>query len=180
MSGPAVALLLLVSGCEEQPEIPPEALENAAPKSKLEIDRAHAITLQLDRPIILTNIVLVVQKDPTNPGSLAVSLVTSRPGEDDSRLAFGTFEPADSVDDLLDREIRFSSGSYLSEHTSAVHTAVATYQPKMVALRITSAKDQEARGTLSGEFYRFQRLHPTVRPDVVAGTGTFTALLIVR
>ena len=175
-----VGTLLGAWGCEEQPELPPEAANAAKPAAQPEIDLKHTASFQLDRNITLTNLVLVLQNDPTTPNSLAVSLVTSRPGQDGSRMAFGTFVRAGDLRELIGREIHLSSGPLLSENANAIHTPMSTYQPKLVTLRITSARDQEAGGTFSGDFYRFSRLLPAARPEVVSGKASFTAILIVR
>ncbi|MBN2561128.1 MAG: hypothetical protein JXQ75_09380 [Phycisphaerae bacterium] len=129
---------------------------------------------------MITNLALVFQKDPLRPDSWGVSLTTVRPGLDGSRMIFGTMVRAASIDRLRNRDIHLSSGPMLNPRGSGVFTSLATYQPKFVTLRITEFDDKEARGSFSGEFYRFSRARPATRPEVIEADARFAALLIVK
>jgi hypothetical protein len=168
-------------GCDDEPALPPEVVNaTSQPEPQPVIDLAHTISIQADKHFALANIVLVVQRDPMDAGSLGVSRVTSRPGQDGSRLTFGTYARAAEVSELVKQDLSFSTGPILIPNSSSVETPIAVYQPKMATLRITSIKEGEASGSLSGEFYQFKRLQPAKKPAVVTIKASFSAKLIVR
>ena len=172
--------LWCVEGCDEEPDLPPRTADTTTRPAPPGIDVRHKASIQADRHLTLANMVLVIQGDPADANSLAVSLVTSRPAEDGSRMAIGTFARARAVGELVDQEIHLSSVPVLSESASSIRTTLAMYQPKAAILRITAISGQEVTGEFSGEFYRFQALQPAKRPETVSVKATFTALLITK
>lgn len=174
--------LAWITGCEEEPGLPPELAEESQRSSASQpaVDLEHTITLQVDRLLSLPNIILVVQPDPQTINTLGLSILTSQPAPDGSTLNFGTFVRAESIKDLRGKEINLSSGPILNPYVSSIRTPTAVYQPKFLTLQITAFREKEAEGTFRGDFYRFARIRPGARPQIIEGQGRFKALLIMR
>lgn len=167
-----------VAGCEDQP--PPPAERVGQPNALPAIDYEHSATIRADRQLRITNLVLVLQRSPLRPNEMGVSLTTTRTGPDGSRLIFGTFVRARSIDELAESDIHLSTGPVFNPNGSGIFTSLAAYQPKFVTLRITAFDEKEARGSFSGDFYRFSTVRPVARPDVIEIKATFLAALIVK
>ncbi len=173
------------SSCGDESEMPPPpddaptSVQNPAIKP-IEFDPKRYITIKADRSFTIANLIFVVQGDPLAAGTFGITLTTSRPAPDGSRLTFGTIDSAANLDALTKKTLRFGGGSLLDPTGDGVFTSIAIYQPKFANLRITAIDKQEVRGVLSGEFYRFNTTTPTARPAVLNLTGEFIAARIDR
>ncbi|HVP12314.1 MAG TPA: hypothetical protein VMV94_14140 [Phycisphaerae bacterium] len=168
----------LAAGCEEE-QLPPPRSPATAPAAA-ELDRKHTASIKADRNYVIPNLQFVVQRDPVGTDMTGFTLLSTRPGPDDSRLLFGTTQNLSSLDKLTSIDIRFAGARLLDPHGNGIFTTLACYQPKFVTLKIRKVDAGEAQGTLSGEFYRFKTVTPTAKPDVVRLEATFTAVLIVK
>ncbi len=164
-------------GCEEEITLPPEE-EEVVTKPLAERDRRYSANIQADRQIIVANLALVLQPDPLDPKSMALTLTTTRPGLDESRMVLGTFVPAGQTADLTITDLHFSSFPLFEPRGNGVFTARAAYQPKFATLGFDAIDETEAHGTFSGEFYRFSMERPTLRPEVVTIEARFVAAVI--
>lgn len=186
-AGPRLGLALFLAttlsiACKEDiepppPEEPPARKPEASVKP-ISIDVDRSITLKADRTITIPNLVFVIQTDPAIPQSFGITLTCSRPSADGSRLTFGKFETAPSLDDLAKHSIHFAAGPTRDPTGNGIFTTAAVYQPKFAAVKITSMDTQEVRGSLSGEFYRFSAALSGVRPTVMTIEASFVAALI--
>ena len=85
--GAAVSFAAL-AGCDNQPELPKEETPVVRP---VEIDIKHSARIKAeDRTLTLANLVLVLQPNPVRGGFMGVTLSSSRPALDGSRMIFGT------------------------------------------------------------------------------------------
>lgn len=167
-----------LAGCEDEPPPPPNKEETN--KQFPEIDERFSATIHADRQIRLTNLAFVLQRDPMDPKSLGVSLTTTRPGADGSRLIFGTFVRGSSIATVAKSKIYLSAGPLFNPHGSGIFTGLAAYQPKFAALTITAFDEGEVRGTFSGDFYRFSMVRPSMQPKIIEVNATFVAALITK
>lgn len=174
----AAGLALLASvGCEEKITLPPDE-EEVVTKPLAELDRRYSANIQADRQIILANLALVLQPDPFDPKSMAITLTTTRPGPDESRMVLGTFVPAGRLANLTKSDVHFSSFPLFEPRGNGVFTPRTAYQPKFATLSFSAVDETEAHGTFGGEFYRFSMERPTMRPEVVKLQATFVAAVI--
>lgn len=173
-AGPFAAL----AGCDDKPELPKEEPPAVRP---VEIDIKHSARIKAgDRTLTLANLVLVLQPDPVRGGTMGVTLSSSRPALDGSRMIFGTFETADSIDDLAKMDIDFAGTAIYDVMGSGIFTPLGAYLPKSATIRITSHDLDQVQGTIRGEFYRHKPAQPTLHPAVVNVEATFSAKLVRR
>jgi len=170
--------LLPLAGCEESPGVPP--LTSRAAEIPVEVDHLHAATLHADRQIVVPNLVFVVQRSSTEAGVVGLTLLTSRPGPDGSRLVFGTSQNLAGPDRLTGLKLQFGGRSLFDPSGNGVFTVTVAYQPKFASITITKVLDTEVSGTISGEFHRFRALHGKNHADVIQVEGTFRAALVLR
>lgn len=173
----AIGALCAFANCDDQPELPKEEKKPAV--RPIEIDVAHAARVKADRAFTIANIVLVLQLDPAH-AMTGVTLSTSRPGLDGTRLIFGAYEKIASIDDLAEKDIDFVGSAFFDAQGNGIFTPLGAYQPKSAALHITSHTKDEAQGTIRGEFYQFKLGAPALHPPVITVEATFNAKLIQR
>lgn len=173
----ATGALVHLAGCDDQPELPPEDPPKIRP---IEVDVKHSAQIKADRAFTIANLVLVLQSDPVSGGSMGVTLSTARPALDGSRLIFGTFEKADTVEALARQDIDFAGPAILDAHGNGIFTPLGAYVPKLARLRITSHGQDQAAGTIAGDFYHYKLAQPALRPPVVHLDVTFSAKLVKR
>ncbi|MCZ6699084.1 MAG: hypothetical protein O7D94_09165 [Planctomycetota bacterium] len=172
-------LHVLVSGCEEETGPPPDLPKKK--EKKPVVDVKHSAVIQADRRFSIPNMAIVFQVDSIGSGEMGVSLTTLRPAPDGSRLIFGTFQKAETIKELEQRPILFSGSRMFLPNQNGIFTQFAAYGPKSATLTITSLEDEEASGTLEGEFYRWPLPSAiAARPTVVDLTVRFSAVVIVR
>ena len=111
---------------------------------------------------------------------MGVTLASSQPAADGSRMTFGTFEKAESLEALARNSIDFGGAAIYDPRGNGVFTPLGAYQPKLATLRITSHDETQASGTIRGEFYHFKPGQTTLRPTVIPIEATFSAKLIVK
>lgn len=147
---------VLAFGCDAESAPEPgeqEATTRAVPEEP--IDSIHVARTKSDRSIYITNVALVLKRDPTDPERMGVTLASTRPGDDGARMVFGSYEPTQSIDKLAAGEIYLTSGSFLNLKGNGIFTRTAVYQPKFASLKIQSFDKKEVHGTIEGDFYRF-------------------------
>jgi len=171
-------VLLLLAGCEEPPSVPPPT--SRAPETPPEVDRVHVATLRADRQIIVPNLLFVVQRGSPDSTIAGLTLMTSRPSPEGSRLIFGTSQNLTGPGQLAGLEMRFGGASLLDIRGNGIFMTVTAYQPKFVTIVVNKVLEGEVSGTISGEFYRFRAFQGRGHPEVVRAEGTFRAVLIVR
>lgn len=159
--------------------MPPPETARESP-TLADTDRVHAATLHADRQIFVPNLLFVVQRDLSGSGSTGLTLMSSRPGADGSRMIFGTSQNVASLDRLAGLEIRVGGYRLFDSRGNGVFTSMVAYQPKAVTVSVNKVAEGEVGGTISGDFYRFQAFRAAGAPDIVRVEGTFTAVLIVR
>ncbi|MFQ5430776.1 MAG: hypothetical protein ACE5E1_10745, partial [Phycisphaerae bacterium] len=173
----SAALIWGAAACDDTAPPPAEA---PTPKPAYRIDPQMVAHIRSDRRFTVTGLVFVLQPDGVGAGDLGLSLVSAETNADGSRLVFGTFERASSLEQLAQRDIDLASGPHLNLGGNGVFTTTTAYQPKFARLRITAQDDEQVSGTISGEFYRFDRLRPYARPRVIDVDITFVASLYVK
>jgi hypothetical protein len=174
----ATGLFIAIGSCDEKPELPKE---DAPPVRPIEIDVKHTARIQAGgRSFTLANLVLVLQHDHAHGGMMGVTLSTTQPGQDGSRMIFGSLERADSIDELAKTHIDFGGAAMFDAQGNGVFTSLGAYLPKAAEIRITSHDTAQAQGTIHGQFYRFKTDLPTLHPNVVTVNGTFSAKLVER
>lgn len=173
----AIGALCAFANCDDQPELPREEKKPAI--RPIEIDVAHAARVRADRAFTIPNIVFVLQPDPAR-AMTGVTLTSSRPGIDGTRLIFGSYEKIASIDDFAEKDIEIVGSSFFDPQGNGIFTPLGAYQPKSATLRVTSHTKDEAQGTLRGEFFQFKLGAPALHPTVVSIEATFSAKLIER
>ncbi|HKQ47183.1 MAG TPA: hypothetical protein VJZ71_03825 [Phycisphaerae bacterium] len=166
------------TGCEnDEPELPPEQ----APAARaIEFDIQHVARIQADRSFSVANLVLVLQPDRGSGGSMGVTLTTSQPAADGSRLTLGTFEKAESLEALARNTIDFGGAALYDPRGNGIFTPLGAYQPKLASIRISSHDESQVSGTIRGDFYHFKPGQTTLRPSVIFIEAAFSAKLIVK
>ena len=166
------------SGCDDdEPELPPDDDPAVRP---VEPDLANFASIKADRSFTVANLVFVLQPDRTQGGLMGVTLASSRPAADGSRMAFGTFEKAESLEALARTTIDFGGVAIYDLRGNGIFTPLGAYQPKLATLRITAHDDARVSGTIRGEFYDFKPGQTTLRPPVISLEVSFAARLIVK
>jgi len=173
-----LVLLFFQAGCDESADLPPP--KQAPPKPAIEVDASMAARIEADRRITIGHLALVLQHDPADAARMVVTLTSTQPEQDGSRLVLGSFERASSSQQLADRSIYLTTGPRLDLRGNGIFTARVAYQPKFATMKIGAYHGTVARGTISGEFYRFDLLRPTARPRVIQVRGEFRAAAIER
>lgn len=174
----AAAIVRLAVGCDDdQPELPPE---DAPAVRAIEVDVEHFARIKADRSFTIANLVLVLQPDRVEGGSMGVTLSSVPSAADSSRMTFGTFEKADSLEDLSRINIDFGGAALYDPHGNGIFTPLGAYQPKLATLRITSHDKYQASGTIRGEFHHFKPGQSSLRRSVIPIEATFSAKLIVK
>lgn len=166
------------TGCDsDEPELPPD---DAPAAQSVGFDLEHFARIKADRSFTLVNLVLVLQPDRVQGGSMGVTLTTSQPAADGSRMTFGTFAAAESVEALARNTIDFGGTAIYDPRGNGFFTPLGVYQPKLATLRITAHDDSQASGTIRGEFYHYKPGQAKLRPPVIPLEAAFIAKLIVK
>lgn len=180
---PSVALGLclgLLATCDRRPSVPPQ-LKNrhAAPPA---IDPTCIATVLADSQFTIPNIALVLQVAPTGSDATGVSLVSTAPGLDGSRMIFGTFEDSASLESLEQTSVHFSGGGPTwMPGGNGIFTPFAAYKPKLATMQINHHGDHRVRGTIEGTFYRWPLPQaPVARPTIIEVRVSFTAAVVIR
>lgn len=176
-----MALVLLVAattGCKD--EIPPPPPDKPAPPVEVSIDMSHMANFKADRQVNFTNAIFVCQPDPSQPGTLAVSLTSNRESPDGSRMIFGAFADGASVESLKDKNVDILGSSMFDVRGSGVFTMVAAYQPKFTRLKIEKIENGSVEGVIKGEFYRFRLVRIAAKPETIEAELRFRAKLVDR
>lgn len=177
------ALITMAPACKD--EIPPPPMEEEAevdtakPAIKpIEMDPRHNITFNADRTVTIPNLILVIQNSPAMGDAYGLTLTCSRTAIDGSRLVFGSVETAPSLEELIKDNIRFAAGPMLNPTGNGVFTSTTVYQPKFTSMKINSLDKAEARGILSGDFYRFSLATPLAKPTILKAEASFSAAVV--
>ncbi len=137
-------------------------------------------TLRADRQIVIPNLLFVVQRDPGGSDVTGLTLISSQPAPDGSRMTFGTSQNVANLDRLTGLQMNLGGHRLLDPRGNGVFTSFSAYQPKFATITITKVGENDVSGSVSGEFYRFRALQPAQRPDTVNVEGAFSAVLIIR
>jgi len=168
-----------VSGCEEDPPLPPTTPQPAAPAMP-ELDVQHLFQFKADRTLVIPNMIFVLQRDAGGE-DIGLSLTSSRPASDGSTVIIGEFVMGGAKSKLVGTEVRLRGSKLLTGVGSLIRTPTAVYKPQDAILLLTSMEDGEAAGTIRGTFYRFASPQASMtRPTEVEVDASFKALLIVR
>lgn len=172
--------MLSGGACDEAVPPPPE--EDAPPNARAELplDLAHRARFSADRMATFSNVVLVWQIDPIDPSASSVSLTTELPAPDGSRIIFGAFVRATSLESLRDDPVTFAGATRLDLRGNGIFTPLAAYQPKFARLKLTRIENDEVEGAVRGEFAVFKPSRPSLRPETIEAELTFVAKLIDR
>lgn len=170
--------VILFTGCED--EIPPPPEDTPVALDEIVIDTAHMATFKADREMNFTNVLFVFQPDPMQPSASAVSLTLARAAPDGSRLIFGAFAEAISLDALKDNALDFLGGAAMDTRGSGVFTPMSAYQPRFATMRIDRIEGETVEGTIKGEFYQFRLARPTAKPESLLCELRFKARLLDR
>lgn len=174
----ALAFVVILSGgCEKKRPAPANTAPQEAP---LEIDLDHMARIKADRRFSLTNIVLIVQADPAGGSSVALSLGTSQPLADGSRMIFAGYERGLDIENMSGKTIDFGGSALLDPTSNGIYAVTDFYQPKNAVLTFGASTGTTQAGTIEGDFYHFRTLLPGDRPKVVPVKIDFKARLIIR
>ena len=178
----ALLAILLAHGAgascgRDEPELPPD---DAPAAQSPEFDIEHFATSRADRSFTIANLVLVLQPDRVEGQSMGVTLSGAQPAVDGSRLVFGTFEKADSLEGLTRKDIDFGGVAIYDPRGNGIFTPRGAYQPKLATIRINTFDTNQASGTIRGQFHHFKPGQTTFRPSVVPIEANFYAKLIVK
>lgn len=169
---------ILATGCED--EIPPPPEDKPVALDEIVIDTAHMATFKADREMNFTNVLFVFQPDPAQPSASAVSLTLARAAPDGSRLIFGAFADATSLDTMKEKGLDFMGGATMDTRSSGVFTPLSAYQPRFATMRIERIEGETVEGTIKGEFYQFRLARPTAKPESLQCELRFKARLLDR
>jgi len=180
---PSVALGLglgLLATCDRRPSVPPALRKKYA--SPPAIDATCIATVLAGSRFTIPNIALVLQVAPTGSDATGISLVSTAPGPDGSRLIFGTFEESASLESLEQTSVHFSGGGPTwMPGGNGIFTAFAAYKPKLATMQINHHSNHRVRGTIEGTFYRWPLPQaPVARPTIVEVRVSFTAAVVIR
>ncbi|MBX3393896.1 MAG: hypothetical protein KF841_00870 [Phycisphaerae bacterium] len=173
-----VSALLLVCGCKEDPQVPPE--KPRAPEPEIPLDVTRFAKFNADIEIVAPNLVFVLETDAVAPNWTYVTLTSAQPGPDDARVLFYSQERTKPLSEMKDSPIDFSSGSSLDLGGNGFFSKSFAYQPKLATLAITDFDEGQVRGKITGEFYKFRLGFPAAGPSVLNGEATFNATIIRR
>jgi hypothetical protein len=166
-----------ISCDRDEPELPPE---DAPAVRSVDFDIDHFARIKADRTFTIANLVLVLQLDRAAGGSMGVTLSSAQPAADGSRMVFGTFEKAASLEDLARKDIDFGGAAFYDPRGNGIMTPLGTYQPKLATIRINAHDENHVSGTIRGEFHHFKPGQTTLRSTVIPVEATFSAKLIVK
>jgi len=162
--------------CEDDlPAVPEEP-----PPAPIQIDVEHMGVFKADREIAFTNMVLVWQRDSAQSGRSAITLLSERAMPDRSRVLFGSFVAASSLERLKEESADFGGGSRLNLHGNGVFSPLAAYQPRLARLEIRKIDKGTVSGVIHGEFHCFRLMPPSAKPTTVEGEFKFSAKLLDR
>lgn len=171
-------LWIITQHCACEDDLP--AVPEEAPPAPISLDVEHMGVFKADREIAFTNMVLVWQPDPAQSGRSAISLTSERPMPDRSRVLFGSFVAASSLERLKEESADFVGGSRLNLHGNGVFSPLAAYQPRLARLEIKRIESGNISGTIRGEFHCFRLMQPSAKPTTVEGEFEFSAKLLDR
>ena len=176
-------LAALWPACEREEPLPSneELAQASSPQHRaIPPDGNKAAMIDADRRFSIANLAFIAQKEAADPGRLWFTLYSTTPGLDGARLLLSDFQHAETVADLARSPIYMSAGAHLNEQGNGIFTATSAYQPKFASMTLTKVLDSEVRGTVTGDFYLFNRTSPLARPKVIEVSMDFVAALIVK
>ncbi len=178
----SVAALWLLCGagaCREEPQLPPSLRKK--PQAVPQFDARHVALIDADRHLTVSNLTLYILLDPLDSRISGVSLKSAKSPAGGTRLTFGKVVRAESGAGIVNTPLRIVGGRLYRRGGNGVFTRRVAYTPRLVTMQITHLDEQEARGTIGGEFYRWTMPYAAAaRPTEVELNMTFVARLVIR
>ncbi len=175
-----VGAVCLAAACREEPVLPPELRDRAAPKAPKPDPRFQAV-VRGERRIQVPNLVLVVLVDPSDSQVSGVSLTSAASAAGVPRLTLGKEVRVKTLGELAGKPIRITGGRSFMPRGNGIFAPRVSYTPRIATLTIDELTKTEARGTVTGEFYRWSTSAGAAgRSTRVELEISFVARLILR
>lgn len=175
-----LAFVMIIPACDRQTDLPPQSDPEKPRKSAPPPDPTKTLQIKLNSNLLIPNMVFQVEYDASDPAWMTVMLASSEPAPSGARVFFESTERHRTWDQLKERSIDYGGSPVLDKRGNGIFTTTVIYHPKLVSIRVTSVNEKTVSGEISGEFYKFRVGLPTPNPEVVEGSGTFSAVRFER
>lgn len=175
MAATALLVWVLLSGCEKDPELPPELQQSEANKPEV----SFTATINGPERLLLAGVSLQVDH-----GGDSATLM-GRGASDETVVLTGNARSAPGNrpppgDQLNGREFEvIGPGKTWLGPTDGIRSLLSRYQVETAIIHIERVRGESVTGRIEGKFWRFDRREPTIRPPTQEQfSGSFTAKLI--